>query len=343
MIELQRTVGNRVVGQVLVVQRQKTTPKGEYGLDTPVSQDRYVDDAVKLWKNQPGMSLVAFAEAMLRTIGVELKGYGVPFFGWTFVSGAGALGSFDSKAWKVNVNVAKFSKNPKAKTLKDITLDEVTEVIGTLYHESRHTDQDVLIIRVLLDQKKTVDQIFAATKMRKDVIDAVKATTYKDPLDPDEIAHAGRMFDVMYGAHKEFLEFLMKHQVAVEALATLAAPTSKISAATKHIKVFSTWQSGVLQPKVKQMAAAKNLSAVESALMQRLQQIDTELTALLQAWKKVAGAKQPAAADLDAVREHAGDAHGEVIATYTSLEGESDAFRVEGEIKTAFGQKVAKP
>lgn len=348
IIMLQRAAGNRVVRQLLlgrepVAAAAPVVQRLSYGLDKQTSQDKYVDQAVKLWTTQPGMSLKNFAKAMLTTIAVELKGYGVPFFGWTFVSGAGASGFFDSKAWKVQVNVSKFSSRTTPKTLKDLTVAEVTEVVGTLYHESRHTDQDVLIIRVQLDQKKTVEQIFADTKIRKDVIKAVSAAKYTDPLDADQIAHARRMFDVMYGAHKEFLEFLMRNSAAFEGLDTLAAPTSKLSAAAAHIKTFATWQSAVLQPKLKQMKAMKNPTPVETALLQRLQMVDTSLTDLMAGWKKVAGAKNPIQADVDDVRDLAADARDAIFDAYVKLEGEQDAIRVEGEIKAAFTPKVAKP
>jgi hypothetical protein len=346
IIELQRAAGNRVVRQLLlgrepVVAAAPVVQRVPYGLDLPTSKGKYVDQAVKLWTTQPGMSLKDFAEAMLQTIAVELKGYDVPFFGWTFVSDSGALGIFDSKAWKVKVNVSKFSSRPAAKILKDLTVDEVKEIVGTLYHESRHTDQDVLIIRVLLDQKKTVAQIFAATKIRQDVIKAVAATKYTATLDADQKAHAGRMFDVMYGTHKEFLEFLIRNSAAVEGLGDLAKPTSKLSKAAGHIKTFATWQPAVLQPKLKKMTAMKNPTPIETALHQRLQKVDAFLTDLMTGWNKVAGVKNPAQADVEDVRDLAGEARNAIIDTYVNLEGEADAFRVEGETKAAFDHKLA--
>jgi hypothetical protein len=345
---LQRAAGNGVVRQLLLGREPVTAAapvvqRVSYGLDKQTSQGKYVDLAAKLRTTQPGMSLKNFAIALLQTIGVELKGYGVPFFEWTFGSGAGASGVFDSKAWKVQVNVSKFSSRTTAKTLKDLTVDEVTEVVGTLYHESRHTDQDVLIIRVLLDQKKTVDQIFADTKIRRDVIKAVSAAKYSDPLDADQKAHAGRMFDVMYGAHKELLEFLMRNSAAFEGLGTLAEPESKLSAAAAHIKTFATWQSAVLQPKLKQMKAMKSPTPVETALLQRLQLVDTSLTGLMAGWKKIGGVKTPLEDDVDDVRDLAAKAQKAIFDAYVNLEGEQDAMRVEGEIKTKFTSKVAKP
>ncbi|QNE17006.1 hypothetical protein F1D05_02625 [Kribbella qitaiheensis] len=332
-----------LLGRQQVAAAAPVVQRLSYGLDRQTSQDKYVDQAVKLWTTQPGMSLKNFANSMMKTIGVELNGYGVPLFGWTFVSGAGASGLFDSKAWKVQVNVSKFSSRTIPKTLKDLTVAEVTEVVGTLYHESRHTDQDVLIIREQLDQKKTADQIFADTKIRRDVIKAVAASKYSNPLDADQIAHAKRMFDVMYGAHKELLEFLMRNSAAFEGLDTLAAPTSKLSAAAAHIKTFAAWQSAVLQPKLKQMKAMKSPTPAETALLQRLQLVDTSLTNLMAGWKKVAGVKAPAQADVDDVRDLAADARDAIFDAYVKLEGEQDAIRVEDEIKTAFTSKVAKP
>jgi hypothetical protein len=353
IIELQRTAGNRVVHQVLlgggpqagpapVVQRQKA-PQGEYGLDTPASEDTYVAKAVTLWKTKRGMSVGDFAETMLRTIAVELKGYGVPLFRWKLTSGAGAAGIFDSKAWRVFVNVSKFSTRKVPKKLSDLNVGEVSEVVGTLYHEARHADQDVLIIRNLLAQRLTEAQIFAATGIHKDAIKAVAATTYADPLDPDEIAHTGRMFDVMYGAHKEFLTFLVKQSPAVEGLAKLAARSSKIQPAKAHIATFTTWQSRVLQPKVKAMEAATTLTPLETALLAGLKNVDNALTDLLASWAKVAGVKRPPATDVAELRERASDAHDEITAVYTSLEGEADAFRVEEDVKTAFTTKAAAP
>lgn len=348
ILGLQRAVGNRVVGQLLgpqqIVTAAPVVQRVPYGLDKQPSQDKYVNQAVKLWQTRPQLALVDFAEAMMQTIAAELKAAGVPFFGWTFGSSTGASGMFDSKAWKVRVNVAKFSGRGTPKVLKDLTPDEVADVIGTLYHESRHTDQDVLIIRTMLDQKKTVGQIFSATGIRKDVIKAISTTTFADPLDADQIAHAGRMFDVMYGAHKELLEFLMLHSAAFDGLTALAEPASKLSAAATHLKTFGSWQTAVLQPKLKQLGKLSKPTPVETALLQRLQTIDTTVTALRAGWTKTTGAKKkPSQAESDSVRQLASDAKDAVADAYVNLEGEKDAFRVEGEIASAFSQQVPTP
>jgi hypothetical protein len=346
ILELQRTAGNHVVRRLLlagspVVAAAPVVQRRAYGLENQTSQNTYVDAAVKLCRTRPGMSVRDFVDATLQTIAGELKANGVPLFSWTFVSGAGAAGVFDSEAWAVKVNISKFSSRVTPTVLRDLTLDEITEVVGTLYHESRHTDQDVLIIRSLLDQKKTPKQIHAETKIRKDVITAVSATTYAAPLDADQIAHAGRMYDVMYGAHKEFLEFLIHHSDAYDGLDSLSAPTSTPSAAAAHIATLAAWRSAGLQPHVKRMTAIKRRTSTDTALLQRLQAVDGSLSALMTVWKRVTGAKKPAQADLDSLRDLAGDARDAIAATYVNLEGELDAFRVEAQVKAGFTKKVA--
>src|SRR5688572_7145213 len=87
VLQLQRTAGNRAVGR-LVVQR---APLGEYGLDTPASESKYVAEAARLWKRQKGMAPKAFAEALLTLVVGDLKGHGVPPFTWKFES-TGASG-----------------------------------------------------------------------------------------------------------------------------------------------------------------------------------------------------------------------------------------------------------
>lgn len=348
VLELQRTAGNRVARRWLTTHAAVAGPvvqRAPYGLEKQPVQDVYVDQAVKLRKTRPDMALKDFVDTLMAPVAADLKASGVPSFTWTFVSGDGALGEFNSKTWVVEVNVAKFTKRPGVTPtlVKDLTVDELTEVVGTLYHESRHTDQDLLVIRSLLDQKQTPAQIFATTKIRKDVIAAIRATKFTTKLDPDQVAHAGRMFDVMYGAHKELLTFLTAHADAYEALGKLAEPTSTLAPAARHIPTFATWQPGVVRPKIKKLTASKKQTQVEKDLLDRFTAIDKGLTGLLADWKKATAKKKPTADDLDDVRVSAEDTRKALQDAYMNLESEADAFRVEEQVKTSFGTKVAKP
>jgi hypothetical protein len=352
--DLQRTVGNRAVCGLLlgpgppIVQRedtpkvppppkQKQAPsraKGEYGLDIAANQTTYVTEAVKLWTTQKTMPLRAFATTLLQTIDRELKASGVPLFNWTFDTSIGADGQFDSEHWMLKVNPDLFG-DPSAATLGDLTPEEVREVVGTLYHEARHTDQDVLLVRVLREQNKSEAQIVAATKIDAAAVKAISAATFSDPLDDEQRAHVGRMFDVMYGVHKELLTFLMDHSDAFTGLVDLAAKGSTISAAAPHIATFSGWQTATLKPKLAALRAMTRRSAAEVTLLKDLQAVDAALTALFTRWNKLSPGKAPARADAAAIRVLAEAAKDKVFAAQLHLESEKDAYRVEAEIKSS--------
>jgi hypothetical protein len=346
VLGVQRAAGNRVAFRLVrdraparaaapVVQR------APYGLDTPKRQGPYVDEAYRLWTTSKGVTLKDFATVLLKHVRTELTALQVPFFDWTFVTGAGASGVFDSRIWKIKINTAAFSeRKPAPKLLGDLTVDELIEVVGTIYHESRHADQDVLIIRDLLAQRRKVPQIVAATKMPTRVVDAVRKATYPTPLDADQTAHARLMHDVMYGPHKQFLTFLVDHSDAVETLRKLGAGKATVSAMKPHVTTLTRWQTRGVRPHIAQIGKLPAPTAVETALRTRLGQVDAALTAFSAEWKNVAGAKQPAPAAVSAVQTRATSAHDAIGATYVELEGEADAFRVEEDVKDALDAKL---
>ncbi len=346
LIQLQRTAGNRATARLVdhavprlarppVVQR---APKGEYGLDTPVSEDKYAAEAVKLWQGQKAMSLTTFADTLLTHVVAELATYKVPAFTWKF-DAIGVAGIFDSEKWVVTVDVSKFSHDGAATTVGDLSPAEVTDVVGTLYHEARHADQDVLIIRRLLDARQKVPDIITSTKIKADIVRAVAGTTYADPLDAEEIAHAERMFDVMYGAHKQLLQFLIGNTTAFDGLGTLKLAGSDLAAADPHVTVFFNWQSAILAPKVDAMTkAAKSLTPTEKGLLADLRKVNTAIVALAAGWAAVPDKTKPRAKAASVVRRQAGAVEGAVATAYKHLEGEKDAFRVEGEVKAAFAK-----
>ena len=189
VLELQRA-GYHAVGPLLthatrtgtvvpVVQRR---PAGEYGLDVPAREHAYVKQAVTLWRTQKHLSLRDFASMLPEARSVaDLKRQGVPEVTWNWAT-LGAAGRFNSELWVIDVDVGAFGATKAVKpTVNDLTPAEVTEVVGTLYHEARHADQDVLIIRQLLAAKVPARLIVDRTKIRDDVVSAVKRTTYSRP------------------------------------------------------------------------------------------------------------------------------------------------------------------
>lgn len=325
------------------IQRQPVT---DYGLATAASQNKYVTAALKLWTTNKTMKIKDFVDALMNTIKTDLLSEGVPEFKWQMTPGSGVSGEFDSEKWIVSIDPDQFtSRNVKIKEVKDLTLDEVQDVVATLYHESRHTDQDLLNIRVLLDQKKTVKEINQQTKIPERIIEKVKATKFKTPPDATQVAHATRMFAVMYGQHKELLEFLMKNKLLVAGVQALSGASSAndLKVAAPHVAKLADWKKKVLEPKLKQLAAAKTGGPQEAQLQQDLGALDQETAKLLAAFTAAGKIKNPTDADLEDLRLETDEWQKKLIAAYSNLEGEKDAFAIEESVKKAFKQGATAP
>jgi len=324
------------------IQRQ---PGTGYGLAGAASQNKYVAEAVKLWTTNKSMKIEDFVDALMKVIQTDLLSQGVPEFKWQMSRGSGLSGSFDSEHWIVNIYPDAFSSQQTITQVQDLTLDEVQEVVGTLYHESRHTDQDLLIIRVLLDQKKPVKDIVQETKIPQRIVDAVKATKFKTPPDAPQVAHATRMFAVMYGQHKELLEFIMKNSQAVGGVQELVSATSAqdLTTAAPHIQTLADWKKNVLEPKVKQLAA-KTGGPVEAQLKVDLGALNQATADLLAAFAAAGKIKNPTDPALKPLRQRTDQWQKKLFAAYKNLEGEKDAFAIEESVKKAFKTgATAKP
>jgi uncharacterized protein DUF4157 len=330
--------------QGLTIQRQTGT---DYGLARAASRDKYVAEAVRLWTTKKSMKVEDFVNALMKVIETDLLSQGVPELKWQMSPGLGASGQFDSEKWIVSIDPDAFSDRQVTITeLKDLTLDEVQNVVGTLYHESRHTDQDVLNIRVLLDQKKAVKDIVQETKIPARIVDAVKATKFKTAPDKAQVAHATRMIAVMYGEHKELLAFLMKNtQVigGIQALAT-ASDAGALKSAAPHVQELAEWKKNVLEPKVKKLEAEKKGGRLEAQLKRDLGALNRVTARLLAAFAAAVKIKNPTDAGLKGLQQRTDEWLTKLDAAYKNLEGEKDAFAIEESVKKAFKKgATAKP
>lgn len=278
----------------------------------------------------------------MNEIKADLLSQGVPELKWHIKRGLGVDGSFDSKNWVVEIDPNKFSER-KVTTVADLTLPEIENIVGTLYHESRHTDQDVLIIRMLLDQKKSVKEIHQETNIPEPIINKVKTTKFKTPLDKANVAHANLMFAVMYGEHKELLAFIMDNKQAIEGLEKLAGASNAddLKRAQPQVKKLAEWAKNVLEPKVKKLAAGKNLGPQEAELKNDLGELGQVTPKLLAAFDTALKMKNPTKDDLEDLQDLTNEWLKKLDEAYRHLEGEKDAFAVEDLVKKEFEKQAA--
>lgn len=331
-------------GAGLTIQRQTGT---DYGLALAGSQNKYVAEAVRLWTTNKTMKITAFVDALMKTVETDLLSQGVPEFKWQMLPGLGVSGLFDSEHWIVNIDPDAFSsKGVTVTELKDLDLKEVTEVVGTLYHEARHTDQDLLVIRVLLDQKKAVKDIVQETRIPERIVNAVKTTKFKTTPDTAQVAHAIRMFAVMYGEHKELLSFLLQNSQVVAGVQSLvgASDAADLTGAASDVNKLAEWKKNVLEPKLKKLQAVTKGGPVEAQLKRDLGALDQATARLLAAFAAAVKIKNPTKAGLNDLRLRTDEWQNTLVAAYKNLESEKDAFAVEEPVKKAFkAGATAKP
>jgi hypothetical protein len=352
ILGLQPVIGNKAIQRLLAqspsrithTASRQTIQRQPYGLDQHAPIDDFTDKAADIWSKQPNMSIRDFVFKLMGIISFKLDDHKVPPCGWALDPNLGVHGKFDQKQWKMFINPTLFSTNTNATVLKNLTEAEVTEVVGTLYHEARHADQDFLIARVLAGKGMNVDQIVAKTKMPKVVVeeaDAIKLIPSSQ--NKGQVAHAEKMFDVMYGEHNEILTLLMeKSEPLIKVLAVTQAVTqSTLAQATQEMSGFmpflETWSKSTLKTKIKTLKAKSNKSSTEVELLKGLEQLDTKLDAVLKAWKKIT---TPTVSNVQSFGKVYLKFIEELQTVSDKLEGEADAKRVEAKVKGEFGKKI---
>lgn len=346
---LQHTAGNQAVRRLLTRERpaagfpsvqRKTKP--EYGLALPKSMNPYSKKATALWKSNQKMSLEDFATELIGVIKPELASMGVPPVKWTSDPTLGVDGLFDSEHWELKYNPVKFSQDGKAKELGDLHPEEARNAAGTLYHEARHADQDVLNIRVLLADKKTSKQIAAETKMPQTVIEAVEGRKFTSKPSADQVAHARRMIAVMYGEHNQVLKFIMDNEKSIEEFQNLvissasdaASIKAALAAAKPHVTKFLAWSTNILTPRIGELLKLKPKAGTQAAAVRDgLIGINAAIAAFSPHWSMINANAKPTAAAFQGLKDLGAKVVEILVATYRGLEGEADAFEVEAAVK----------
>jgi hypothetical protein len=124
----------------------------------------------------------------------------------------------------------------------------------------------------------------------------------------------------------------MKESKAVGGVQELvsASDAAALNTAAPHLQTLADWKKNVLEPKVKSLAAGKTGGPLEAQLKRDLGALDQVTANLLAAFTAALKMKKPTEAALSPLRQRADAWQKKLIAAYENLEGEKDAFAVEG-------------
>jgi hypothetical protein len=356
IVQLQRVIGNTAVQRLLATRapvkvHQHSSPtiqRKPYGLESAGSIGNYTDHAVKLWKTKKQMSLQDFTSTMMKSIAEELDSHGVPIPGWRLDTGLDTDGEFKQEPWKILINPNKFSDRPNVKTLGDLHEDELTNVVGTFYHEARHADQDFLVARMLAGKGDTVAQIHAKTKIPTKIAKkAVDKKLTNASVDRDQIPGAKILFDTMYGEHKELVEFVVELSGDIQSLQSLARAAAKTADknALHAVEVKSSnlvtklqrW-STVFDKKLDVLGKKQQKTALDQQMFNDVTNINKQVKMVITEWKAIR--KPLVKDDSEDFAQTLEDFLTELEPVYRRLENEKDAFSVEETVKNKLKPKL---
>ena len=352
VLRLQSLIGNQAV-QRLIAQNSlpSLTPtripmiqRQAYGLENTGSVGRYTDRAAKIWHTQPQMSIRDFVFSLMNLIANELDGKGIPPCGWTLDNSLGHDGEFDQKRWHMLINPDNFSQNTTPQVVKDLTKDEIQSVVGTLYHEARHADQDFLVARMLAGKGHNAPEIAAKMNIPVTIADeAIPQKLVKSSANKDQVAHAETMFEVMYGDYKEVLQFIKNfgarlQEVSLQAqTVTVATLSSDVQAIDDLLTDLGKWSQATLQLEIDKLNKKSQKSALDKNILTELKKIDSHITTISAMRKKIT---QPSVKNIQKLGGGINKFFLDAFKAYQNLESEADAFRVEKTVQQQFKTKI---
>ena len=358
ILNLQRLIGNQAVQRLIA---HKTLSKHTiqlnrqpYGLETKGSVDQYTDYALKLRQSNPKMLLKDFANKLTENISQELDKQGVPQVKMTIKAHL-HQGEFKQDSWELIVDPAKFdTQNTGAKELGQLSVDDVINATGTVYHEARHADQDFLVARMLAGKNKTPAEIHKATVTpgRKGIPlevakKAVGQKLINNKSNEGQIDEAETLFAAMYGEHKALLHFVIKHGAkignVIEMIGEIAELddankavgkgflTKTVAATRSLVAALNKWSKGVAQPEIKRLDKKAQKSPLDTQMLNDLTNINTHLDTVSKEWQ---GITKP---DVDNILDFGvkfEEFYKVFVAAYQNIPSEKDAFAVEGMVKS---------
>jgi hypothetical protein len=168
---LQRSAGNAALASVLSVRRAPAAEEVT-GMRAHFAVEQYVQVAKALQANWARLeSPRSKANVLIGGVNFELAHFDVPTVDFDMKDLETDNAQWDSAGWQVLVNPERFKKAA-------VTDDEAADVAKTVYHESRHAEQDFRVARMLAGRKMKAGDI--AEKL--DMPERIAAAAKKQPL-----------------------------------------------------------------------------------------------------------------------------------------------------------------
>jgi hypothetical protein len=180
-LQLQRTVGNHATRQLL--QAQPKAPASiqrqtDFGLATSQNVNSFVSQ-VQPFKDDPvnqTKSFEALALHACQVVNGELLKLGVPEVKYsTEAISAGSAAEFRYWHWKMIVNSAVYQGRSGPLKIGQLKQKQVSELVGSVYHEARHAEQHFKVGQYLAGKGKSETLIMLEAEIPSEIAKRAKA------------------------------------------------------------------------------------------------------------------------------------------------------------------------
>jgi hypothetical protein len=216
ILQLQGVIGNQAVQRLMGI--KSMTPqvqradapveaKTSQGLLEEGSSNRFAQTIFN-WTQNPANAdkqMADFTTELEKALNVEMDAAGAPHVHVYFETLGGPVAQFDSGEWKVELD-CDVAFGGTLQKVSDLSEDQLTEAVNTLYHEARHAEQDFLIARMrtarMLDAGQTEDQIMQSLITEMGLNDWIAAQASQSPwrdADADSLKLIESLESSMYG------------------------------------------------------------------------------------------------------------------------------------------------
>ncbi len=116
-----------------------------------------------------------------------------------------ALGEFQPGRWVLGINYELLSPTTKSSTVGGLNQNEVAEIVNTIYHEIRHSEQYFRVARMLSGKGKRTEQIAQQMKIPQSIAElAVKQPLIDNSKTKAELQEAKVWESFLVGKYKDY-------------------------------------------------------------------------------------------------------------------------------------------
>ena len=252
------------------------------------------------------------------------------------------MGSFGRTTWTIAMNPKKFTTTGATK-VSEITQADLAELVDTVYHEARHSEQYFRIARIQAGQKKTAEQIKTGMSIPADVAKAAFENPMEDNApNREQIKEAAGWEAFTIGKYEvyklkvgnardrtnEIRDILSKYDTKKKKT-TWTAMKPKFDAIQTLFDTF-------FDPKIAEIEKITNRDAADENVLKNLK-------AMKNAWTPFKAEADKTKPNIDKLRTLRQAFHNARYQAYMDYEHEKDAWATGAAAAKAFKEAANKP